>query len=426
MARCFQTASVLALSLALASPVAAQSTSTWIRVGESTNAGANVSQTPSLGATYVWAVIRGASVYQNSNWWTQFVERNRQAVVEVSLEGQLLNTRVSDTRTSRPIELRRDNSNYDFGYSATVVQALPTTFQSLQLAIGLTKSAQDGLGTLLASLGELSMSTPALNVSQASMGVVSATKAIADFLFQKRLIERRAQSTLPLIGSGPTLQAGTYAILAGDSQKDYLQYLQEPPGRPGLRWNGSALTWDGKPLQRVSYFVVEISYTTRIFQDPINSLTFAKGWTALYQVARRKVDNIKAPTDTLRIAEEIRSHLAAAQTLLDGDIDYVQRERDEIHTAIKALVQKELDARIAAINAGQPGQLATTPAQPSSPSPSQPTATPTPSTVLLTLPDSADTRQIIEDVRRSQRPEAPQPEAGWNIPGAGTTVLPAR
>lgn len=386
-----------------------QSTSTWIRVADPNISGPNVSRTSVLGATYVWAVIRGAAVYQNSNWWTQFVERNRQAVVEISIEGQLFNTRISDTRTSRPIELRRNDSIVDFGYSAIVVQALPTTFQSLQLGIGMTKSSQDGLGTLLTSLGELSAATPALSVSQASLGVVTATKAVADFLFQKRLVEKRAYSTFPLVGSGPTLDAGVYAILAGDSQQDYAGYLQAPANGNGLHWNGSVLTWDGRPVQRVSYFVVEISYTTRIFSDPTHVLTFGgtKPWSALYQVARRKVGLINNSADALKISEEIRSHLAAAQTLLDGDIEYVQPERDAIHTAIKALTQKEFDQRLAALAPQGPQQGAATPATPSFPV-SQPSIPP-PSTILLNFPGDATAKEIIEEIRKEQGTDRPDP-----------------
>ena len=54
----------------------AQSTSPWMRIAESTIGDPMVTNA-SAGATYMTVAFLAASVYQNSNWYTALVDKNR-------------------------------------------------------------------------------------------------------------------------------------------------------------------------------------------------------------------------------------------------------------------------------------------------------------------------------------------------------------
>jgi hypothetical protein len=78
--------------------------------------------------------VKAAAAYQNSNWWTSFVEKNLQAVLTASLSATIANVPVSQTVTGNAIALNHNNSMVDLGFSGMVVDHLPTTFSGMTRA----------------------------------------------------------------------------------------------------------------------------------------------------------------------------------------------------------------------------------------------------------------------------------------------------
>jgi len=280
------------------------------------------------------------------------IERgNRQAVLDFAVTGQVRNNPFSDTRTSQPIQLKDARTQADFGFRQIAVERFPTTYSNLQFSVRISKTAKDGLNDLLVTIADISKTSPTLTVSQQALGVVSAAKAIADYLFNKQLLEQKLKSTLQFPSSGASLKAGTYAVLAGDNVDEYRPYLSTPAGGKGLEWTGAELKWSGKSIDQISYFVVRVSYEPQIFSDPMNALSFSKPWVSLYQLARQKARRPTTYDEATKVAPEIRSHLADAQTLLDSDLDLVQKERDLIHSTIYTDVSKAINDRLEQIYA---------------------------------------------------------------------------
>jgi len=154
------------------------------------------------------------------------------------------------------------------------------------------------------------------------------------------------QSPIPANG---LLAPGIYASFAGDSNTDYAQYLA--PGNPGLSWNGTQLRYNNQPVQKVSYFIVEVGYQNRFFAKPTDALSYGtvKPWAALYLLAEAEVPTINTQQDVQKIHDDIQSHLSAARSLLNADSDFIQDERAGIATAVHDQIQGEYQARLVAL-----------------------------------------------------------------------------
>lgn len=337
-----------------------------MKVGEATS-GDDTNPTP--GTAYMTVFLRAASAYQNSNWWTNFVERNRQAVLTVNLTGTVANVQVTQLKTSAGITLQKNRSNVDMGFAGVVVDHLPTTFSNLSVVVQIQKTAQDGLQSLMSAVSTLTTAQPpVLPISQEAIGIANLGKSLADFLFQKNLLVQMvtSQNALP---EGNLLSPGIYVCLAGQSQADYQQYMQDQ-----LKWSGTTLTYNGSPVQNISYFVIEVQYNKRFFGSPLDSLSFGgeKPWAALYLVAQAEVPGINSAADASKVAADIQSHLSDARTLLNSDPDYIEAEKEDIENAVYSKINDAYADRLKALNIS-PGPPAPQPAAAANPAaPAQP------------------------------------------------------
>jgi hypothetical protein len=331
-----------------------QSTSPWQKIG---NASFGDTDTPSPGAAYMTVYVRAATVYQKSNWWTNFVEKNRQAVLTINLNGTVAGTNVAQTKVGDPIELRRNDSMVDLGYSGIVVDHLPTTFSGMTLTIQINKTAKDGLNDIISMVSDLSKTQPpTLSVSQQAMGITNLSKTLADFLFNKNLLVKKVSTQSPIPSNG-MLGSGIYACFAGDSNVDYAQYLSA--GRGDLSWSGTQLIYKNKPVTTVSYFIVEIGYQKRFFAQPTDALSFGvvKPWAALYLLAQSEVPTVNSQSDVQKIHDQIQSHLSNARALLNADSDFIADERSAIASAVHDVIQRDFRARLDTLGISQGGAL---------------------------------------------------------------------
>ena len=298
-----------------------------------------------------------ASVYQNSNWYTALVDKNRQIVLTISIDGIVAGTHYQDVRVGQPIQMQKNDSSVDLGYSGILFDHLPTTFSSLSVDVSINKTSEDGLQNLIGTLSGLSSQIPALSVSQSAFGVVSGVKSITDYLFAKQLLEQKVKSHFPFT-SGAGIAPGVYVILAGDTEDDYAKYQNTDADGPGLPRSNGRLLYNGGRVSKVSYFVIEVGYRKKFFADALSSLSYTpqKPWAALFVHARSDVNSIIDPNDNATV-NKIRTELLDGDALLDADPDYIQNEKDSIADTVLADTTKLVSDRISALQtSGFPGQ----------------------------------------------------------------------
>jgi len=283
-------------------------------------------ESPSPGAAYMTVYVRAATAYQMSNWWTKLVEKNRQSVLTVKLDGTVAGTHFSQTKLGDPIELRKNDSMVDLGHSEIVVERLPTTFSGMTFNLEIDKTAKDGLNDLITIAADISKTQPpTLSITQQKLGIITLSKSFADYLFSKRLLVKKLSTQSPIPSTG-LLRPGVYVCLAGDTNADYAKYLA--PGNPGLQWDGAQLTYNNGRVQKVSYFIVEVAYQKRFFAKPLDALSYGgvKPWASLYLLAEAEVPNINSAAEAKKIHDEIQSHLSDARSLLNADYDFIAAE----------------------------------------------------------------------------------------------------
>jgi hypothetical protein len=219
----------------------------------------------------------------------------------------------------------------------------------MTLTVQINKTAQDGLQNLISQVNQLSTAQPpVLAISAQSMQITSLAKNVADFLFNARLIETKLQTRNPFPAAGG-LDPGTYVCFAGDQQPDYQQYLADPSK---LSWNGAVLTFQGQPVNKVSYFLIEIDYQTSYFAKPLDSLSFgaSKPWVTLYLTAENEIPGVNTCTQAATAQNDIQSHLSDARTLLVQDYGFTNDERDAISNAVYTKLNEAIKARLTAID----------------------------------------------------------------------------
>jgi hypothetical protein len=194
--------------------------------------------------------------------------------------------------------------------------------------------------TAVASLS--SAQPPVLSISSQSIGLANFGKSLADFLFNKNLLVKYIDTQNPLPANG-LLASGVYACLAADTQEDYQSYLDSK-----LKWNGAVLSYDGQPVSKISYFIIEVAYKHRIFADPLNSLSFSatRSWASLYQLAQREIPLINDAASAKKSLDDIQSHLNDARTLLDADPDFTSGEKDAIGDAEYTKINNDYHQRL--------------------------------------------------------------------------------
>ena len=347
---------LLGIALFTALSIRAQSTSPWMKVGDS-NLGLPTAATPNAG--YLTVFVRAATMYQNSNFWTSFVETHRQAVITVNLSATIAGVPVSQTTVGAPIELHRNNSLVDLGFASTVVDHLPNTFTQMNMTIDVNKTAQDGLQPLITQVSQLATSSPpVLAVSPEALALTSFSKSVADFLFKANLLVKRASSRNAFPGGG-VIAPGIWVCFAQDAIPEYEQYTTDPAN---LHWNGAALTYKGQQIQKVGYFVIEVSYQTNYYADPQDALSSTiSPWVQLYLLAEDDVPRITSAADAATMSSDINSHLADAKSLLEKDPTLIKKEKDAIVKSEYEKVQAAYHDRLVALGLISAGAAITPP-----------------------------------------------------------------
>lgn len=324
----------------------AQSTSPWVKIAAPTS---GLTTAPPPGEGYMTVTVKAAAAYQDSNWWTSLVEKNRQAVLTANLSATIANVPVTQTVTGNAIALNRNRSMVDLGFAGMIVDHLPTTFSGMVITLKINKTAQDGLQDLISQISSLSTAQPpVLAISAGTMQITSLAKSVADFLFKSNLLVTKAQTRNPFPAAG-ALDPGIYVCFAGDQQSDYQGYLTDPTK---LAWNGAVLTHEGQPIDRISYFVIEVDYETNYFAEPLDALNYgaSKPWATLYLTAQNEIPDINSCAQAGSAQNDIQSHLSDARTLLTQDYGFTEAEKKAIAKAAWTDVNDAVNARLKEID----------------------------------------------------------------------------
>jgi hypothetical protein len=315
----------------------AQSTSPWIPVGSSNSPVIGI-----VGASYMSLNLTAVRVYQRSNWWTSIIENRRSALATVTVSGSLSGGggTFMDKRMSAPISIRRNDSVIDLGFSQTLLRDIPVNFTALNVEVAIAKTAEDGADQLIKAANELSKTVPAMSAVSAASGTITATKQLADIVFNRKLAEEKLRSTSPLTApAGTTIAPGFYAVLAGTNADEYAKYTSTPgAGATGLKWDGAKLTYEGTEV-KLTYFVVEVAYKNSVFETatlPDSALSSNKNWARLYTSARQKIHQINT-TDRTKFDEDLKPIAqirSDAEQLLNEDAEYVHAEKVAIQSKI--------------------------------------------------------------------------------------------
>lgn len=328
--------------------IEAQSTSPWQRISDP-SFGISTAATP--GSGYLSVIVRAASMYQSSNFWTGSIENHRQGVVTANLNASIAGVSVAQTITGSPIELHKNNSMVDLGFAGAVVDHLPNTFSGMSMTIQINKTSQDGLQSLITQVSQLSTGTPpVLSLSPETLALTSLSKSLADFLFKSNLLVKKA-STQNVFPGGGLVPPGIYVSFAADSSTEYSQYLTDSAN---LKWSGSVLTYKDQAINKVGFFVIEVAYQHSYFADPHDALSSTiVPWVQLYQVAEGEISSINTAQQAVSVSNDVQSHLADARTLLSKDPTLIQSEKEAIDNSESERINNKYKARLVALGLAQ-------------------------------------------------------------------------
>lgn len=347
---CFQIFVFTVLGMALTKNLWAESSTPWIFIDSEKR-----SETQSLsgvGTQYLTLQIKHTRINHRVNWWNQFIGKNKKAVVSFELNVNSPNGSLKDRRTSPPIEILERNKPIDLGWKKVMVNMLPTTFKSIEMNVNVGVTAEDGMENLLIASSEISSKIPGLTMSQAALGGISAAKMVADFIFDKKLVVNQITSSQEIISSVDSgIKEGFYTVLSADTADLYSKYTEK---KELLSWDGSILNFNGKPIEDVSYYIVEIEYTDEIFKDKFNGpLSIRKPWRDLYALAIQEVEKLEKETwDDGR--NEIKRQVQNAHAILDADFDLIHSEKEGIHNTIREEIISQMKMRHAEVNKENP------------------------------------------------------------------------
>jgi hypothetical protein len=313
---------------------------------------------PSQGTCYLTMTFKGGSIYQHANWYTNFIGKNKQGNLTISITAGLeTGSSVSDTKASDPVTLTKNGNDVSLSYEGPIAMLLPLTFSQISFDVKINQTVKDGLNDLLTLFAQQSATVAPLSAT--TLGYVSAGKAIADFLFNPALTQSRAVghfSFSPSTAPAP----GYYVVLAGQDNADWNRFTTDLKRLPGGLLGSSAGSVAG-----ITYYVYEVQYVNHRYKDLNAALSFKKSkpWASLYLSALTSAKSGWTLDQHDTTETSLRKQLDDAQTLLVSDADITAEESlaiiQEASDAVNKSYQERYKALVAAASP-QPGAVVLT------------------------------------------------------------------
>jgi hypothetical protein len=248
----------------------------------------------------------------------------------------LTDTGISDSKISAPLAIPKKNKPVDLAWEKAVVVNLPASYSSASLITKVSTTAKDGLEELINAAAELSLKTPEVTISKGALSLVSAGKALADYVFNNKLIKSIINADLLIPES-----SGMHVSFSADSSTDYDKYTKNIDK---LKWSDGALRYDGNEITDVSYFIVKVEYFSRLY--PVRDLRVltrnqANTWAEFYSKVNKEIKGASLTTID-KVRKDINELFTVAFNFIDKDLKLVYNEREDIHNALENLLNNKL------------------------------------------------------------------------------------
>jgi hypothetical protein len=321
------------------------STSGWVRIpAANTDVVTAPLNSEETNDAYVTAELLNSTIYTNDNFWTSVVQGTQSAhlVASATREGKTVGLAISkkvEVKNKVPVE---------FGQEKVFFQLLPVEdVGTVTVTLTQLKTADDGVNEAVEKL------KPALVAvspsSDAIFSVLGIAKTALDALFMKDLNTNRLDSEKDLT---TRLTPGVYVVFASEKKSDYESYKS---ASDKLYWKNASLTFDGKPVEKLSYYVVSVGMRTARFPSIKAALASSANWSPAYQSVERYIGRVgyglsdvssAVLAETFKgAAEQVVNMLKLAGDLLAKDQSLTGYDRLIIQAQLESYFEKQLVAR---------------------------------------------------------------------------------
>lgn len=368
----------------------AQSTSSWIHIkGTESGRVIDPATSPRIqnGNKYITISLVNTRIFQKSNWYQGWVEGSRKLIQTIEVKGNVYGQQFADSRISPQIEMQKAGINsFDTGWNVNIVENLPANFDGLEVRVQVSKTAKNNLSEVLNLASSVSKGASPISLSPDSQLIIGATKAMSDFLFGQNLLASKIDSSFGINTVDLGFPTGYYVIFAGDTAASYQSYLNNSEK---LSWSGSQITFDGNPVQNVTYIVLRVKASDFVFASRFNApLNSKRPWATLYNRGINLMTTFNDVDDFLKVRNEISNLFANAEVILTSDASLIGDEKRAIHDAISLDTSNKLISKFTQLRSRTANKsILSQPAQTPTPSPTPiPTPAPIPETTPTPIP----------------------------------------
>ena len=221
-------------------------------------------------ACYASIDIVEARVFANTSLWSAIWNTNALAFATARLSGQAAGPiAIAVTRTGGPVRVQRGDTIKDMGISAKLLDAVPWTFQNLNLHLEMDSSADSTIAGVIGGLSQVSSKLPGFTLSSSVTAGLSIANIFDTLLFAPGRSDARLRGDFDLTAAGDdTLREGYYVVFGADSATNYNKYLgASASGGTKLEWNNQRLLFGTTPVDDVSYFVIKVHRQDTLWGD---------------------------------------------------------------------------------------------------------------------------------------------------------------
>ena len=340
--------------LLISSPALAQSTSIWRHVPTVGTSGTEVApEFWSRGEAYVSIYLHQIVVRTESSWYTKFITLGTNEAKAYATLGVIIRRGTfsfADTRISHEILIENGKTS-ELSWGRSVINDLPTTFDSVVVDVRLNAKAKDNLNSAIQTAVKVSEVAPYPPLSAILDGFVSPVKSLLDVIFQEKLLETRLQTSREFSPTQDGHKPGFYVVFGADQMATYLAYDKIAyDAAKGVLVDGS-----GKAVDNLSYAMLEIRAKKRKFRDhSFAPLSLDSSWAKVVKLAYQRA-LCRDQQDCDDAKRDIREMVQNASALIFNDVDLVFQEAidifqaqqvriSEIHNAHMVKIRKQASA----------------------------------------------------------------------------------
>jgi hypothetical protein len=292
---------------------------------------------------YVSIEISAARIFAHTPTWKAIWNTNSLAYATVRLTGHAGSISVAETRTSMAVRVKKGDTVKDLGFSGPLLDAVPWSFQNLNLHLEMDSSEDSTIANVIGGLSEVSSKLPALTLSSAVTAGESIATIFDKLLFAQGRSDARLHGDFGFVTKGSdSRREGYYVIFGADSAASYNKYLlsARTPAGPQLEWNGRQLLFGTTPVEDVSFFVIKIHQQARLWDDSdLAEVGNNKPWSQELDSILLDIASFPAADSSAQEATKADTDFpktcAAEKLHIDDDPDVLESEKLAIQGNLK-------------------------------------------------------------------------------------------